>query len=91
MAGPDPINPLVRAFVHGLHDLGYVEGQNLVLERRSAEGRYERLGEIGMEMVHRGIDVVLATSTLVAKEMQRVTKVVPDVMAGGTDPVRDGS
>jgi putative ABC transport system substrate-binding protein len=89
MAGPDPINPLVRAFVHGLHDLGYVEGQNLVLERRSAEGRYERLGEIGMEMVRRGVDVVVATSTLVAKEMQRVTNVVPIVMAGGTDPVRE--
>jgi ABC-type uncharacterized transport system substrate-binding protein len=89
MAGPNPINPLVRAFVHGLHDLGYVEGQNLVLERRSAEGRYERLGEIGTEMVRRGIDVVLATSTLVAKEMQRVTNVVPIVMAGATDPVTE--
>ena len=41
-AGPDPINPAARTFVHGLRDLGYVEGHNLVLERRSAEGRIER-------------------------------------------------
>jgi putative ABC transport system substrate-binding protein len=41
MAGPEPVNPNVRAFVHALRDLGYVEGRNLVLERRSLEGRYE--------------------------------------------------
>jgi putative ABC transport system substrate-binding protein len=46
LTGPDPIHPLVRAFVHGLRDLGYVEGQNLILERRSAEGRFERFAEI---------------------------------------------
>ena len=37
-AGPDPINPGARAFVHGLRDLGYVEGHNLIFERRSAVG-----------------------------------------------------
>ena len=44
MAGLEPANPLARGFVQGLRDLGYVEGQNLILERRSAEGRYERFG-----------------------------------------------
>ena len=43
MTGPEPANPLTRGFVQGLRALGYVEGQNLILERRSAEGRYERL------------------------------------------------
>ena len=42
--GPEPVHPPTRAFVQGLRALGYVEGQNLILERRSAEGRFERLG-----------------------------------------------
>src|SRR5262245_34336950 len=42
MIGADPINPLQRALLHGLRSLGYVEGQNLVMEWRSAEGRLER-------------------------------------------------
>jgi putative tryptophan/tyrosine transport system substrate-binding protein len=50
MAGPDPIIPVGRAFVRGLRALGYVEGQNLVLERWSAEGKFERMGGIAAEM-----------------------------------------
>ena len=46
IAGPEPSNPLTRAFVQGLRALGYVEGQNLILERRSAEGRFERFGDL---------------------------------------------
>ena len=42
MAGPDPISPLVRGFVHRLRDLGWVEGKNIVIERRSAEGDPQR-------------------------------------------------
>ena len=51
MGGPDPVDPVSRAFVQGLHDLGYIEGQNLVLERRSAEGKLERIGELAAELV----------------------------------------
>ena len=46
MTGPEPISPVVRAFMQGMRDLGYAEGRNLILECRSAEGRLERLGEI---------------------------------------------
>ena len=42
LVGVDPINPAARGFAHGLRALGYIEGNNLVLEWRSAEGRYER-------------------------------------------------
>jgi putative ABC transport system substrate-binding protein len=45
MIGADPSNPAARAFVHTLRSLGYEEGQNLILERRSAEGRFERFSE----------------------------------------------
>ena len=59
IAGPEPSNPLTRAFVQGLRALGYVEGQNLILERRSAEGRFERFGDIVAELVHLRVDVEL--------------------------------
>ena len=59
MAGPEPSNPLTRAFVQGLRALGYVEGQNLILERRSAEGRFERFGDIVAELLHLRVDVEL--------------------------------
>jgi hypothetical protein len=90
MAGLDPIHPLVRSFVHALRALGYVEGQNLVLERRSAEGRFERFGEIAADLIRLGIDVIVVTNILVAKEMKRVTNTVPIVMAGSIDPVGAG-
>jgi putative ABC transport system substrate-binding protein len=44
IAGLEPVHPSVRAFVQGLRALGYVEGQTLILERRSAEGQFERFG-----------------------------------------------
>jgi hypothetical protein len=46
MVGTDPIHPLARSFVYGLRTLGYLQGQNLVLEHRSAEGKFERFPEI---------------------------------------------
>src|SRR5262245_66253219 len=81
MVGPDPIHPLVRTFVHTLRALGYVEGQNLVLERRSAEGKVERFGEIAADLIRHGIDVIVVPNILVAKEMIRLTTTVPIVLA----------
>ena len=62
MAGFEPVDAVGRAFVRGLHDLGYVEGENLVLERRSAEGHFERIDEIATELVSREPDVILTGS-----------------------------
>jgi putative ABC transport system substrate-binding protein len=59
MAGPEPIHPLVRAFVQGLLTLGYVEGQNLILERRSGKGQYERFGDIVAELARLKVDVIV--------------------------------
>jgi putative tryptophan/tyrosine transport system substrate-binding protein len=59
LAGPEPVNPAVRAFVQSLRVLGYVEGQNLILERRSAEGRFERFGDIVAELVRLKADVIV--------------------------------
>ena len=91
MIGPDPIDPVTKAFVHGLRALGYIEGQNLVLERRSAEGRFERIDEIAAELVGLKLDVIVTGSgDFMAQALQRVTKSVPIVVAGSFDPVGAG-
>jgi putative tryptophan/tyrosine transport system substrate-binding protein len=78
MTGPDPIDSVGRAFVRGLRELGYVEGQNLVLERRSAEGKFERIDEIATELVARKPDVIVTGGgEFLAQALQRVTKSVP--------------
>lgn len=57
--GPNPVDLYVRAFVHGLRDLGLVDGRNIVLERRSTEGRIDRLPMLMQEMVGLGVDVIV--------------------------------
>ena len=90
IAGPDPVLPPWRALVHGLRDLGYIEGRNLVLERRSAEGRFERFGEIVTELVGRKVDVIVTAGNEAAQAAKRATSVVPIVMANSTNPVEAG-
>jgi putative ABC transport system substrate-binding protein len=58
MAGSDPVSPLARAFVHGLRDLGWVEGRTIVIDRRPAEGQPQRAPAIFAELVTRGVDVI---------------------------------
>jgi len=88
--GPAPLNPSARAFLQGLRELGYVEGHNLVLERRSAEGRFERIGDIVAELVRLRVDVIVTTSTPGARAAQAVTSALPIVMATSFDPVEQG-
>jgi putative ABC transport system substrate-binding protein len=90
MAGSEPIHPSIRAFVQGLRALGYVEGQNLILERRSAEGRFERFGDIVTELVRLKTDVIVAPGDLIPRAAMAVTRTVPIVMATAEDPVGAG-
>ena len=90
MAGPEPAHPLFRAFVQGLRDLGYVEGQNLILERRSAAGRSERFGDIVAELVRLKADVIVTVGDSMARAAKAVTPTVPIVMASSIDPVGEG-
>src|ERR1051326_3174486 len=57
--GPVPANPAARGLVSGLREHGWVEGRNLVLERRSAEGSLERLSAIAAELVEHHVDVIV--------------------------------
>jgi putative ABC transport system substrate-binding protein len=83
-------DPPVRAFVQGLRALGYVEGQNIILERRSAEGRFERFGDIVAELVRLKADVIVTVGVPMARAAKGVTTTVPIVMAASFDPVGAG-
>jgi len=87
MAGPEPVHPLVRVFLHTLRSLGYVEGQNLVFERRSAEGKFERFTEIVAELVRLKVDVIVAPNLPAALAAKNATTTIPIVMAIAGDPV----
>jgi putative ABC transport system substrate-binding protein len=90
MAGPEPVHPPTRAFLHTLRSLGYVEGQNLVFERRSAEGKFERFTEIVAELVRLKTDVIVTVSTPLAQAAKQVTTTVPIVVVRSVSPVEAG-
>ena len=73
IGGADPIDPFARAFVHALRDLGLVDGRNIVIVRRSAEGRTERFPALMEELVAIGVDVIVTFSPKAVRAAQRVT------------------
>jgi putative ABC transport system substrate-binding protein len=79
---------MVAAFRQGLKDMGYVEGQNVVIEFRSADDHYDKLPAIIAELLRRGVAVLVANSAA-ARLAKATTTVVPIVFATGGDPVRD--
>ncbi len=79
-----------RGFQQGLRELGYVEGQNIAIEFRSADGSLERLSDLADELVRLHVDVIVAGSTLGAKASKRATSTIPIVMANVADPVGTG-
>jgi len=91
LVGPEPAEPTFRAFVQGLRALGHVEGQNLILERRSAEGRPERFGDIVAELVALGSDVILTGNDRMTRAAKAVTSTVPIVMVISADPGGTGA
>ena len=74
----------------GLHELGYAEGQNLVVERRYAEGNAERFKEFAQEMVRLGVDAVIVVTTPAAMAVRNETKTIPIIHPAAIDPVGTG-
>lgn len=72
IVGADPIYPYARIFVRTLRDLGLVDGRNIVIERRSAEGRPERVPALMQEVVDRRVDVIVTAGANV-RVAQRAT------------------
>src|ERR1700674_4580714 len=64
----------------GLRELGYVEGKNLVIEWRFADGKYERLPELAAELVQLRVDVIVAVATIAISAAQKATTTIPIVM-----------
>ena len=79
-----------EAFRQGLHELGYVEGQNIVIEWRIGKPNLDRLRELAVGLVRRKVNLIVATSTFPVQASKVVTKTIPIVFAGVLDPVGSG-
>jgi putative ABC transport system substrate-binding protein len=82
--------PRIEAFRHGLRDLGYVEGHNITIEYRFAEGQADRLPELGADLVRLQVDSMVIDGTAAIRAAQHATTTIPIVMAVSGDPVGDG-
>jgi putative ABC transport system substrate-binding protein len=80
----------VQAFRDSLHELGYVEGKNLVIEYRWADGKFERLPDLAAELVRLPVDVIVAVGDPVVFAARQATATIPIVMVSVGDPIGRG-
>ncbi len=89
-AAPNEMEHLTKALDEGLRELGYVEGRNIVFERRFAEGKQERLPALAAELVRLNVDVIVTGANPVIAAVKQATATIPVVMAVSRDPVGAG-
>jgi putative tryptophan/tyrosine transport system substrate-binding protein len=84
------VSPRAEAFRQGLRELGYVEGKNLVLEFRYAEGKFDNLPVLAAELVRLNVDVIVTAGPSVTRPAKEATATIPIVMTNDSDPVASG-
>ena len=80
----------IEAFRQGFRELGYIEGKNIIIEWRSAEGKPERRSEIAAELVRLKVDVIVSAGPTVTRAVKEATSTIPIVMAQDPDPIGNG-
>ena len=83
-------SPAQAAFAETMRELGYVEGKNLLIEERYAEGQQQRLQEHAAELVRLKVDLILVSATPPGQAAQQATRTIPVVVTATADPVADG-
>jgi putative ABC transport system substrate-binding protein len=87
---PAAVSQNVEAFRQGLRERGYVEGQNIVVERRFGDAKPERMAEVAAELVRLKVDVIVTSTDGAIAAVKQQTRTIPIVMANSTDPVGTG-
>jgi putative ABC transport system substrate-binding protein len=87
---PSDVSARIEAFRQGLRELGYVEGKNIVIEYRSAEGKFDRLPALAAELVRLKVDAIVTSGPTVTRAAKEATNTIPIVMAFDNDPVGSG-
>src|SRR5215467_7596616 len=85
-----PFGSQVEAFRQGLRDLGYIEGKNMVVEYRSAEGEVDRVPRLVAELVQLKVDVLVSGNFATIRAAKQATKTIPIVIVTAQDPVAAG-
>ena len=89
-ASPSIASPRLRAFQQGLHESGYVEGKNIIIEYRYAEGKVEVVPDLTDELVRLKLDVIVTDTSMATQAAKNATKAILVVFTAANDPVGDG-
>jgi ABC-type uncharacterized transport system substrate-binding protein len=91
MTGPHPASPAARAFLEAMRELGWIDGQNITIERKSAEGRPERYAGLVQELLRLKPNLIVCPAGTLTRAIAQATNVIPIVIAGALfDPVASG-
>jgi putative tryptophan/tyrosine transport system substrate-binding protein len=87
---PANVSARMDTFRQGLRELGYVEGKNIIIEYRYADGKLDRLPELAAELVHLKVDVIVTGGPAVNRSAKEATAIIPIVISFDNDPVGNG-